>query len=88
MAKEKGRGNDGIEGGGMRGREIVEVPNVFHSNYRCNGKPQVLTRLRSEATPFPVAPMTPLLPALEDMLTYVWSFSIEFLITGEEWFLN
>ncbi len=27
-----------------------------------------LTRLRSEAAPVPVAPMMPLLPALEDMM--------------------
>ncbi len=39
---------------------------------KCHGRGRTnvteLTRLRSEAAPFPVAPMMPLLPALEDMM--------------------
>lgn len=39
---------------------------------KCHGRGNTnvteLTRLRSEAAPFPVAPMMPLLPALEDMM--------------------
>jgi hypothetical protein len=60
----------GGKGEGGRGKGEGEIVGRCFNECYGNGKTNVtqLTRLRSEAAPFPVAPMMPLLPALEDMM--------------------